>query len=140
LATIVQGRLNLKTRTVKLGYAQRAAAHFASQTDADEAFACGGAAVRAAVEGKSGFMPKIVRLGSHPYKWTIELEDLAHIANVEHFIPRDWISEDGMMPNEKFVEYAAPLVVGEVKPPMVNGLPAYVTLVKSPVEKKLPPR
>lgn len=41
LATLVQGRLNLKTRTVKLGYAQRAAAHFASQTDADEAFACG---------------------------------------------------------------------------------------------------
>ena len=48
LASIVQGRLNLKTRTVKLGYAQRAAAHFASQTDSDEAFACGTAAVRAA--------------------------------------------------------------------------------------------
>ncbi|MBL9172704.1 MAG: 6-phosphofructokinase, partial [Verrucomicrobiales bacterium] len=140
LASIVQGRLNLKTRTVKLGYAQRAAAHFASQTDSDEAFACGTAAVRAAVEGKSGFMPKIVRLSSQPYKWTIELEDLANIANVEHFIPRDWISEDGMMPNEKFVEYAAPLVQGEMKPPMVNGLPQYVVLGRSLVEKKLPAR
>lgn len=140
LASVVQNRLNLKTRTVKLGYAQRAAAHFASQTDADEAFACGAAAVRSAVQGKSGFMPKIVRLSTDPYKWTIELEDLAHIANVEHFVPRDWISEDGMMPNEKFVEYVTPLVVGEVKPPMVNGLPAYVTLLRSPVEKKLPPR
>lgn len=140
LASIVQGRLNLKTRTVKLGYAQRAAAHFASQTDADEAFACGAAAVRAAVEGKSGFMPKIVRLSSQPYKWTIELEDLANIANVEHFIPRDWISDDGMMPNEKFVEYAAPLVHGEVKPPMINGLPHYVVLQRSPVETKLPAR
>ena len=137
LASIVQGRLNLKTRTVKLGYAQRAAAHFASQTDSDEAFACGSAAVRAAVEGKSGFMPKIVRLSTQPYKWTIELEDLANIANVEHFIPRDWISEDGMMPNEKFIEYAAPLVHGEVKPPMVNGLPQYAVLERSPVEKKL---
>ncbi|MFO1459253.1 MAG: 6-phosphofructokinase [Verrucomicrobiota bacterium] len=140
LASIVQGRLNLKTRTVKLGYAQRAAAHFASQTDSDEAFACGTAAVRAAVEGKSGFMPKIVRLSSQPYKWTIELEDLANIANVEHFIPRDWISEDGMMPNEKFVEYASPLVQGEMKPPMVNGLPQYVVLGRSLVEKKLPAR
>lgn len=140
LATIVQGRLNLKTRTVKLGYAQRAAGHFASQTDADEAFACGTAAVRAAVDGKSGFMPKIVRLGTQPYKWTIELEDLANIANVEHFIPRDWISEDGMMPNEKFVEYALPLIAGEVKPPMVNGLPQYAVLERSPVEKKLAPR
>ena len=140
LATLVQGRLNLKTRTVKLGYAQRAAAHFASQTDADEAFACGAAAVRAAMDGKSGFMPKIVRLSSQPYQWTIELEDLAHIANVEHFVPRDWISEDGMMPNEKFIEYAAPLVQGEVRPPMVNGLPQYAVLDRSPVEKKLPER
>ncbi|MEN9677765.1 MAG: Pyrophosphate--fructose 6-phosphate 1-phosphotransferase [Verrucomicrobiota bacterium] len=140
LASVVQGRLNLKTRTVKLGYAQRAAAHFASQTDSDEAFACGTAAVKAAVDGKSGFMPKIVRLSTKPYKWTIELEDLAHIANVEHFIPRDWISEDGMMPNEKFVEYASPLIHGEVKPPMVNGLPQYAVLERSPVEKKLPAR
>ena len=140
LAVIVQGKLNLKTRTVKLGYAQRAAAHFASQTDVDEAFACGAAAVRAAVDGKSGFMPKIVRLSSSPYKWTIELHALSEVANVEHFIPRDWISEDGMMPNEKFVEYAAPLIVGEVKVPTVNGLPAYVRLEKSRVEKVLAPR
>ena len=140
LATIVQGKLNLKTRTVKLGYAQRAAAHFASQTDADEAYACGQAAVRAAVDGKSGFMPKIVRLSSNPYKWTIGLHPLSEVANVEHFIPRDWISEDGMMPNEKFVEYAAPLIVGEVKVPTLNGLPHYVVLEKSPVDKLLAPR
>ena len=140
LAVIVQGKLNLKTRTVKLGYAQRAAAHFASQTDVDEAFACGAAAVRAAVDGKSGFMSKIVRLSSNPYKWTVELQPLSEVANVEHFIPRDWISEDGMMPTEKFVEYAAPLIVGEVKVPTVNGLPSYVRLEKSPVEKLLAPR
>jgi 6-phosphofructokinase 1 len=140
LKEIVQGRLNLKTRTVLLGYAQRAAAHFASQTDSDEAFACGTAAVKAAVNGKSGMMPKIVRLSSKPYKWTIELEDLANIANVEHFIPRDWISEDGFLPNEKFVEYAAPLIVGEVKVPTKDGLPQYVVLTRSPVDKTLPPR
>jgi 6-phosphofructokinase 1 len=137
LKEIVQGKLNLKTRTVLLGYAQRAAAHFASQTDSDEAFACGVEAVRSAVGGKSGFMPKIVRVSSNPYKWTIGLEDLANIANVEHFIPKDWISDDGFLPNEKFVEYAAPLVVGEVKVPTQGGLPQYVTLARVPVEKKL---
>ncbi len=140
LKEIVQGKLNLKTRTVLLGYAQRAAAHFASQTDAEEAFACGSVAVRAAVEGRSGLMPKIVRQSSKPYKWTIELEDLANIANVEHFIPRDWISEDGLMPNEKFVEYALPLIAGEVKVPTKDGLPQYVVLARSPVEKTLPAR
>src|ERR1051325_4632251 len=35
LAEVVHGKLDLKTRTVKLGYAQRAASHFASATDAN---------------------------------------------------------------------------------------------------------
>src|SRR6185312_14464129 len=61
LAEIVQGKINLKTRTVRLGYAQRAAGHLASATDVAEASACGEAAVRAAVDGKSGFMVKLVR-------------------------------------------------------------------------------
>ncbi|MSU35021.1 MAG: 6-phosphofructokinase [Pedosphaera sp.] len=140
LKEIVQGKLNLKTRTILLGYAQRAAGHFASATDAEEAAACGAAALRGATDGKSGFMPKIVRISSQPYKWNIELQPLVDVANVEHCVPRDWISEDGFLPNEKFIEYAAPLIVGEVKIPTENGLPKYVVLNKNPVEKKLPAR
>src|SRR5512139_3765046 len=52
----VQGKLNTKTRTVLLGYAQRAAEHSASATDSNNAFACGEAAVKAAIEGQSGLM------------------------------------------------------------------------------------
>lgn len=140
LAEIVTGKLNLKTRTVKLGYAQRAAAHCASELDVEEAAACGAAAVRAAIDGKSGFMVKIVRIQSSPYKWTTDIQPLDDIANVEHFLPRDWISEDGFSPNEKFVEYARPLVCGELKLPMEDGLPKYVVLDKSRLEKKLPPQ
>lgn len=140
LAEIVQGKLNTKTRTVKLGYAQRAAAHYASATDAAEAAACGEAAVRAAVDGRSGFMVKIVRNSTAPYKWTTDLQPLGDIANVEHLLPRDWISADGLMPNEKFVEYARPLIEGEVKVPTEGGLPKFVTLEKVRIEKKLPPR
>ena len=73
-------------------------------------------------------------------KWSTGLQPLADIANVEHFVPRDWISEDGCLPNEKFVEYAKPLIEGEVKPPVEAGLPKYVVLDKSKVEKKLPLR
>lgn len=140
LESLVTKSLSLKSRSVKLGYAQRAAAHFASQTDATEAAACGEAAVRAAIDGKSGFMVKIVRQSSSPYKWTTDLQPLGDIANVEHFIPREWISEDGFLPNEKFVEYAQPLIIGEVKVPIENGLPKFVVLERSPVEKKLAPR
>ena len=140
LAEKVQGRLNLKTRTAKLGYTQRAAAHFASLTDMQEAVACGEAAVKAAVAGQSGFMVKIVRESTTPYRWTTGLQDLQDIANVEHFLPRDWVSEDGYLPNEKFVAYARPLIEGEVPVPMEGGLPKFVTLARSPVEKKLAPR
>ncbi|HOC51437.1 MAG TPA: 6-phosphofructokinase [Verrucomicrobiota bacterium] len=142
LKELVQGKLNTKTRTVLLGYAQRAAAHCASLTDATNAFACGEAAVKAAIAGESGYMVKIVRTpqpdGS--VQWATGLQPLGDIANVEHFIPRDWISEDGYLPNEKFVAYAQPLIEGEVKCPTEGGLPKYVVLEKTKVEKKLPPR
>src|SRR5690349_10214479 len=142
LKQIVQGKLNTKTRTVTLGYAQRAAEHCASLTDSNNAFAVGEAAVRAAVDGQSGLMVKIVRelQSNSSIKWTTGLQPLADIANVEHFIPRDWVSEDGFMPNEKFVEYARPLIEGEVKVTVESGLPKYVVLEKSKVEKKLAPR
>jgi len=138
----VQGKLNTKTRTVLLGYAQRAAEHFASLTDSNNSFACGEAAVRAAVSGQSGYMVKIVRevQSNGSKKWSTGLQPLADIANVEHFVPRDWVNEDGFLPNEKFVEYARPLIEGEVKFPLEGGLPKYATLEKSKVEKKLPPR
>jgi 6-phosphofructokinase 1 len=142
LAEIVQGKLDTKTRTVKLGYAQRAAEHFASATDSNNAYACGVAAVKAAVDDKSGFMVKIVRNsnGNGSIKWETGLQDLGDIANVEHFIPRDWISEDGFLPNEKFVAYARPLIEGEVKFPIEGGLPKFVTLEKALIDKVLPPR
>jgi ATP-dependent phosphofructokinase / diphosphate-dependent phosphofructokinase len=141
LKELIQGKLNTKTRTVLLGYAQRAAAHLASLTDVNNAFACGETAVRAAVEGKSGLMVKITRAvqpdGS--IRWGTDLQPLGDIANVEHMIPRDWISDDGMLPNEKFVDYALPLIQGEALAPMDAGLPKFITLQKVPVEKKLTP-
>lgn len=138
----VQGKLNTKTRTVLLGYTQRAAEHCASLTDSNNAFACGEAAVKAAIEGQSGLMVKIVRQpqADGSINWTTGLQPLGDIANVEHFIPREWISEDGFLPNEKFVQYAQPLIEGEVKYPIENGLPKYTVLEANRVEKKLPPR
>jgi 6-phosphofructokinase 1 len=140
LGKLITHKLRLKTRTVKLGYAQRAAGHYASATDIQESAACGAAAVRAAMDGQSGFMVKLVRTSSSPYRWNTDLQPLEDIANVEHLIPRDWISDDGFLPNEKFVDYARPLIEGEVKVPQEGGLPKYTVLDKSPIEKKLPPR
>jgi 6-phosphofructokinase 1 len=140
LAEVVYGRLNTKTRSVKLGYAQRCAAHYASATDAVEAAACGEEAVRAAVSGKSGYMVKLVRRQSSPYHSTLGLQPLGDIANVEHLLPRDWMSADGYLPNEKFIEYARPLIEGEVTVPSDGGLPKFATLANKIVPCQLPPR
>ena len=40
------------------------------------------------------------------------------------------LPEDGYFVNEKFIRYATPLIQGEVKPPIVNGLPEFVRLKK----------
>jgi len=141
LKEYIQGKLGTKTRTVLLGYAQRAAEHFASATDSNNAFACGERAVQAAIEGHSGQMVKIIRtVTDGVVNWSTGLHPLAEVANVEHFVPRDWISEDGCLPNEKFVEYARPLIEGEVRFPVEGGLPRYTTLEKVRVEKLLPAR
>lgn len=142
LGDIVEDKLGTKTRTVKLAYAQRAAAHFASATDANNAHACGVAAVKAAVAGQSGFMVKITRdtVANGSIQWGTGLQPLGDIANVEHFVPRDWICDDGFLPNEKFIEYARPLIEGEVRYPLDGGLPRYVVLEKSKIEKQLAPR
>jgi 6-phosphofructokinase 1 len=138
ISDLVAAKLKLKSRSVKLGYAQRAAAHYASATDVAEAHACGEAAVRAAVAGKSGYMVKLVRLASQPYKWTTGLQPLGDIANVENPIPRDWFTPDGFLPNERFLDYARPLIQGEVHVPVEDGLPRYVMLDRVRLEKKLP--
>ncbi|MDH7501090.1 MAG: 6-phosphofructokinase [Verrucomicrobiota bacterium] len=140
LAQIVSKKLNIKARTVKLGYAQRSAAHFASATDIEEAVACGEKAVRVAVEGKSGYMVKLERESNQPYRCTTALQELKDIANVERLVPREWISEDGFLPNEHFVEYAKPLIQGELPIPMQDGLPRHAVLDRVPIPKRLPPR
>jgi 6-phosphofructokinase 1 len=140
LTEVVFGKLNTKTRSVKLGYAQRCAAHYASATDAAEAVACGETAVRAAVAGKSGFMVKLVRTPGETYGSKTDLHPLSEIANVVNVVPRDWLSDDGFMPNKKFIQYARPLIEGQVNVPTENGLPKFAVLARKPVKQLLPPR
>ena len=85
-------------------------------------------------------MVKIVRQGGSVYSSTTGLQPLSDIANVEHLLPRDWVSADGFMPNEKFVRYARPLIEGEVKVPTDGGLPKFAVLQNKTVPCQLPPR
>jgi 6-phosphofructokinase len=139
LANYVEQNLAVKARSCKLGIGQRAAAHCSSQTDNDEAFMAGQAAVKAAMDGETDKMVILVRGEGEAYSCETGLAPLSEIANGVKEIPEDWISEDGVSMTAKFIKYAQPLVMGEVEVPFENGVPAYVRLSKRRVRKVLDP-
>lgn len=128
-----------KVRVARPGLVQRAAAHAASKTDADEAFLAGQAAVRAAVAGETDKMVTLIRGETDHYTCETGLAPLAEIANGVKKLPREWINEDGVSMNFQFLRYAQPLVQGEVTLPYENGVPVYARLDKSRVDKLLAP-
>ena len=139
LASFVEQNLAVKARSCKLGIGQRAAAHCSSQTDNDEAFMAGQAAVRAALDGETDKMVILVRGEGDTYSCETGLAPLSEIANGVKEIPHDWISDDGVSMTAKFIKYAQPLISGEVQVPFENGVPAYVRLSKKRVRKVLDP-
>jgi 6-phosphofructokinase 1 len=82
-------------------------------------------------------MPTIVRTSSDPYAWEVGHADLDKVANVEKFMPRDYISEDGFGITAACRRYLLPLIQGEDYPPYERGMPRYVRLLNKPVPKKL---
>ncbi|MFA5530127.1 MAG: 6-phosphofructokinase [Thiohalomonadaceae bacterium] len=138
VANMVKEALGYKFHWAVADYLQRAARHLASRSDVEQAYAMGKAAVEFALAGHNAVMPTVVRKSSSPYVWEVGMADLANVANVEKFMPRDFITEDGFGITDKCREYLVPLIQGEDYPPYENGLPRYVTLRNEAVEKKLP--
>ncbi len=139
LENLVRSELGLKTRLVRMGPAERVAMHFASLTDRDEAYELGRFAVGAAREGVTAKMVSLTRVSNQPYRCELTLTDLEVVANEEKLIPREWINEAGNDVTAAFLEYARPLIQGEVPTPVEGGLPRYARLRRVPVERKLPP-
>ena len=136
LDTHVQG---VKVRACRPGHTQRAAALNASQTDNDEAYLAGQAAVTAALKGITDKMITLVRGDRDVYTCETGLADLAEVANGVKHVPAAWINEDGVSLNFQFVKYALPLIQGEVAVPRDAGLPVFAELSRQRVEKVLPP-
>lgn len=126
LANKVAAETGLKTRAVEFSTLQRAATHLASLTDINEAFQVGHDAVMAADEGKTGMMITLDRNGDNPYQCGTSAYDIHAIANVERPVPAEWITDDGCGLNEGYINYARPLIMGELQPMMINGLPRHL--------------
>jgi 6-phosphofructokinase 1 len=138
VAQMVKEDLGLKFHWAVADYLQRAARHIASKTDVQQAWELGQKAVELALEGRNAVMPTIERLADEPYRYRIGTADLAQVANVEKFMPRDYITEDGYGITAACKRYLKPLIQGEDAPPYRDGLPVYVTLRNEAVAKKLP--
>ena len=131
LASEVKKALNAKVRGIELSLLQRCAAHCASQTDIDESYAAGEAAVKNAVAGITDRMVGYERvMKDGKYTCQIKLFPLDIVANTEKKVPREWINAAGDGIEPAFIEYALPLIQGQTKLPMEDGLPRFVHLKK----------
>ena len=139
VANLIKNALGYKFHWAVADYLQRSARHLASDSDVEQAYALGQAAVEMALEGKNSVMPAIVRISNNPYKWEIGCGELKDVANVEKMMPNNYISADGFSITDSCREYLLPLIEGENYPPYNDGLPNYVVLKKSKVVQKLPP-
>ncbi len=125
LEHIVKNHFSIKVRAIEINVLQRAAAHFASYTDLQEAFHSGEKAVDMALEGQSGCMVTMKRIQNNPYEISYESHPVSEIANQEKNIPLNWISDSKNDVKNELVEYLKPLILGEVQHEYIDGLPIY---------------
>jgi ATP-dependent phosphofructokinase / diphosphate-dependent phosphofructokinase len=138
VANMIKNALGHKFHWAVADYLQRAARHIASKTDVKQAYELGKAAVQLAIKGHNAVMPTVDRLGDTPYKYKIGMAPLAKVANVEKFMPRNFITADGFGITEPCKRYLKPLIQGEDYPKYKDGMPVFATLKNVAVAKKLP--
>ena len=128
LASLVTEKTKIKTRAIELSLMQRCAAHIASKTDNDEAVMAGASAVDAVVNKINNKMVAFKRESNAPYKMVTTLAPLCDIAHGTQSMPDEYIGEDGCSVTQAFIDYATPLIYGEVNLEYKNGLPVFAKL------------
>jgi len=131
LANVVKEKTGAKVRGIELSLLQRCGAHLASQTDIEESFAAGKAAVEAAVAGETDKMVGFeCSREDSAYSCKTKLFNLSEVANFEKKVPLEWINEAGNGVTQAFIDYALPLIQGENHRTLENGLPRFARLKK----------
>ena len=122
IETLISKNLKIKTRSIELSTLQRCFSASSSKTDVDEAFLAGFSAVDIAKEGKTAVMPGFLRVSANPYKIEIKDFPIEKIANFEKPVPKNMISPDGLNVTGDFIDYAKPLISGEMPTIYKDGL------------------
>lgn len=121
------------------GILQRGEGIYASRVDLDEAYEVGRKAVEIAVKGETGYMATILRKPGANYEVYYDKVNLETVANSVRFMPKSWISPDGIDVTDDFVRYAKPLI-GDGWPDIKieNGLQRFARIKVRFIDKKLP--
>jgi 6-phosphofructokinase 1 len=90
----------------------------------------GSSAVDAVVNGISNKMVAFKRESNSPYKIVTTLAPLCEIAHGTQSMPDEYIGKDGCSVTQAFIDYATPLISGEVELQYKNGLPVFAKLKK----------
>lgn len=128
LSDMVGKDTGMKSRGIVFSTLQRCASHIVSRRDITEAYDAGATAVAVALAGETGKMVIFKRISNEPYKVFTETHDIGDIANVEKTVPKEWITQNGTYVSQEFIDYARPLIIGELTPFMVDGLPRHLTI------------
>lgn len=126
LEILVKNELQCKARSVEINILQRCASHVLSKTDIALSAEIGEKAVLAAENGKSAVMMAYKHLSSAPFEYEITDIPISGIANNERKVPADFINDEGNDVTDKFIEYAYPLIQGELSCPFKDGLPVHL--------------
>ncbi len=138
LADQLKDEIGCKVRAVEFSLLQRCAAHLASKVDVTEAFTAGKKAVQAAVKGKTDKMVCFERTTDSKgrYKCKYKLVNLSKAANTEKTVPLEWFNENKTGLTQDYIDYVLPLIQGDMKAPLEDGLPRFAKLNKIRVPKK----
>lgn len=130
LCKLVAERTGCKTRAIEFSTMQRAATHVASLTDIEEAFTAGSMAAEAASKGETAKMVIFERVNKEgePYRIGFSKFDIHQIANGVKNVPQEWINEEGDDMKQEYLDYARPLIQGELLPFWVNGTPRHLVM------------
>ncbi len=134
LSDYLSMNINVKTRGIVLSTLQRCASHLVSRRDITEAYMAGEDAMKWALQGESGKMVIFKRISDEQstlvsntqYTIATDILDISQVANKEKCVPKEWITNDGTYISAEFENYARPLIIGELSPFMVNGLPRHL--------------
>lgn len=126
LENFVRNRFGVKVRSVELNVNQRCSGMLASAVDIEESVQAGTEGVRAAIKGATGMMIAFKRTSHSPYAMECMTVDVNEVCNKEKLFPSEWICANGTDVTSDFLNYALPLIQGEPKRKMEDGLPVYI--------------